>query len=111
MTFVHELLVLNASYMHTALICNGFLMSSWSFLQIQITTMRSKFISKCPKLSMPHILQDSFDQCPMLINADQNAGIDPYVNQYRSIPIPEAFWINASILIGIDWHWALIEGL
>ncbi len=48
--------------------------------------------------------QDSSDQCPMPINADQNHGIDP---KCLSIDIG----INARILIGIDRHWALIEGV
>ncbi len=32
-------------------------------------------------------IQDSLDQCPMPINADQNSGIDPKVNQFCSMPI------------------------
>ncbi len=31
--------------------------------------------------------QDSLDQCPVPINADQNSGIDPNVDQFRSMPI------------------------
>ncbi len=65
------------------------------------------------------ILQDSLDQCTMPINADQNSGIDPYVDQFRSMPtnadqfraIPlnadqcRSMQINArSSRIGIDWH-------
>ncbi len=43
-------------------------------------------------------------------NADQNHGIDP---KYLSMPIiaNQCQSINARILIGIDWHWALIEGV
>ena len=37
-------------------------------------------------------------------NADQNYSIDPNVDQFR-------FRINAMILIAIDRHWALIEGV
>ena len=40
--------------------------------------------------------QDSLDQCPMSINTDQNPDIDP---KYLSIPI------------GIDQHWAMIQGV
>ena len=33
------------------------------------------------------LMQDSLDQCPVSMNADQNSGIDPNVNQFRSMPI------------------------
>ncbi len=45
---------------------------------------------------LKHQLQDSPDQCPMPINADQNHGID-----LKLIGI-DRHW---SALIGIDWHW------
>ncbi len=35
---------------------------------------------------MPFISQDSPDQCPMPINADQDSGIIPNVDQFRSMP-------------------------
>ncbi len=38
-------------------------------------------------------------------NVDQNSGIDPNVDQFRNE------LINAMILIGIDQHWAWIEGV
>ncbi len=45
-------------------------------------------------------------------HADQNCCIDTNVDQFRSIPLnAEVFRINAMILIGIDCHWALIEGV
>ncbi len=75
-------------------------------------------------------MQDSLDQCPMPINADQNSGIDPNVDQFLSMPDQaelirhwsalnwseligndrhwEAFRINAMILIGIDRHWSAL---
>ncbi len=63
--------------------------------------------------SLLYICQDSLNQCPMPINANQNHGIDPkclsmpiIANQSELIDIE----INASIWIGIDWHWAVIEG-
>ncbi len=31
--------------------------------------------------------QDSLDQCPMLINADQNSGIEANADQFLSIQI------------------------
>ncbi len=56
-----------------------------------------------------HIHQDSPDQCPMPINADQNHGIDPKclsmpinADQYRLRGIDR----NWSALIGIDRHWS-----
>ncbi len=65
----------------------------------------------------------------MPINADQNHGIDPTflsmpinANQFRSIPLTTretvspaqtliGIGINATILINIDQHWALIKGV
>ncbi len=47
--------------------------------------------------------QDSPDQWPMLINADQNSSINPNVDQFRSMPI------NA--LRGIDWNWSALIGI
>ncbi len=42
---------------------------------------KNAFYSMCLKDK----LQDCLNQCPMLINADQNCGIDPNVDQFRSI--------------------------
>ncbi len=44
--------------------------------------------------------QYSLDQCPMLIYADQNSGIDPNVDQFRLLPIN----VNQFRLRGIDRH-------
>ncbi len=52
--------------------------------------------------------QDSIDQCPMLIKIMaliQNAP------QCRSLPINVGIERNWSELIGVDRHWALIEGV
>ncbi len=58
--------------------------------------------------------QDSPDQCPMPINADQNHGIDPkclsmpiIADQCRSIPLNSSqIERNWEELIGIDRHWS-----
>ena len=63
-------------------------------------------------------------EMPFKVNAGQNHGIDPEClsmpiisNQCRSIPINSSqaelidIGINARILIGIDQHWTLIEGV
>ncbi len=47
------------------------------------------------------IWQDSLNQCPMPINADQNHGIDLKCRS-RPIDIDQ----NWSKLRGVDWHWS-----
>ena len=54
--------------------------------------------SKLGCLTLISIRQNSLDQCPMPIDADQNSGMDLNADQFRSI----AF--NANQLIGIDRH-------
>ncbi len=67
--------------------------------------------------------QDSLDQCPMPINADQNCGIDPNVDQFLSMPINARssridwqflltfYWCLDPALIGIDRHWEELIGI
>ena len=62
------------------------------------------------------MMQDSLDQCPMPINADQNSDIDPNGDEFQSgidryweelIEVDrhwEAFRINTMILIGIGQY-------
>ena len=73
-------------------------------------------------------LQD-LDQCPMLINADQNSGIDTNADQFRSMPINSDQFllmpINANqcqikqfllmfywcVDTGVDQHWSALIGI
>ncbi len=57
------------------------------------------------------MIQDSLDQCPIVINADQNPGIDPkclsmpiIADQFQSIPITPDQCKNISAWSGIDWN-------
>ncbi len=62
------------------------------------------------------LVQDSLDQCPMPINADQTSGIDPNVDQFWSMKINadkfRSIPINAdqSALRGIDRNWSALIG-
>ncbi len=48
--------------------------------------------------------QDSLDQWPMPINANQNSGIDPNTDQCRSVPInSDQCW---SMPVQADRHWS-----
>ncbi len=60
-------------------------------------------------------IQDSLDQCPILINADQNPGIDPKylsmpinVDQFRadSLGLSWPLWINFRNRISRDQYWS-----
>ncbi len=58
-------------------------------------------------------IQDSLDQCPMPIKANQNCHIDPNADQNRSLPINvNQIWsipINAGSRIGIDRNWSALN--
>ncbi len=58
-----------------------------------------------------HTCQDSLDQCPMPINADQNSGIDPNVDQFRSFRGISDQCHDSHFMIRIDRYWALMEGV
>ena len=71
----------------------------------------------CPIFKVfPEKLQDSLDQCPISINVDQcrsNSGIDPDVDQFRSMPINSDQFptMPDPALIGIDRHWEELIGI
>ena len=75
-------------------------------------------------------IHDSLDQCPMPINADQNPGIDPNADQFRSMPDQflsmsinvdqcqiKLIWLTVftNVLLvpwsGIDRHWEELIGI
>ena len=94
--------------------------NSWKEIQKSLTVKHDAFLKPMhkPKIYiMPWYCErqeDSMDQCPMPIYADQNSGIDP---KYRSININFIkilliiLGINNGNLIGIDRHWPLIQGV
>ncbi len=69
--------------------------------RLQFTAELTKYL---PYLSGQN--QDSLDQCPMPINTDQNCGIDPNVDQFRSVPINARSGIDRHLeeLIGNERH-------
>ncbi len=76
------------------------------FGSCECQNLRRTFLVESSSINPPK--QDSLDQCPMSINADQNHGIDPkrlsmpvIADQCRLIPINSI--IRA--LVGIDRHW------
>ena len=73
--------------------------------------------------------QDSLDHCPIPVNTDQNCGIDPDANQYRSSLTNADQFLSISInarsrgcftdaliqhwsaLRGIDRQWLIVSGI
>ncbi len=108
----------------------------WNFHKTETLSLYCPIISETDSFVARERLyqdnQDSPDQCPMPINADQNHGIDPkclsmpiIADQCWSFPLNwdeligiHRHWnelidigINARTLILIDLHWALTGGV
>ncbi len=101
----------------------------WSQFVLGWMQQNSNFGSSDRRLILPFllellsiILKDSLDHCPMPINADQNCGIDPNADQFRSLigndryqSIIHRQWPALRGMSNqcqeFNWNWALIKGV